>query len=88
VLEPIHLLVALIPLLILFGTAFESGGGRLSAINPKVELLLAALVVLILFFAARFASYTVASLILYGLCVARYFPPNVVRRRHRHARFA
>ena len=88
VLEPIHLLIALIPLLILFGTAFESGDGRLSAINPKVELLLAALVVLILFFAARFATYTLASLILYGLCVARYFPTKVVRRRHRPARFA
>ncbi|HEY2608753.1 glycosyltransferase family 87 protein [Paraburkholderia sp. RL18-085-BIA-A] len=88
VLEPIHLLVALIPLLILFGTALESESRQLSAIKPKVELLLAAIAVLILFFAAKFVSYTVASLIIYGLCVARYFAPKVVRRRHRPTRFA
>jgi hypothetical protein len=73
-LEPIHLTVALIPLMILFGTAFEVRARPRGALGPGVERLLGALAALILFAAARSVSYTVAALILYGLCVARYFP--------------
>ncbi|HEX3378624.1 MAG TPA: glycosyltransferase family 87 protein [Paraburkholderia sp.] len=81
ILEPIHMVLALLPLLILLGTAFEARGGQLSALGPRLEMLLAAVVVVLLFFAAKFVSYTVAALIIYALCVARYFPPAAVARQ-------
>jgi hypothetical protein len=83
ILEPIHMVLALLPLLILLGTAFEARGGQLSALGPRLEMLLAAVVVVLLFFAAKFVSYTVAALIIYALCVARYVPPAAVARQQR-----
>ncbi|MGF6293869.1 glycosyltransferase family 87 protein [Paraburkholderia youngii] len=83
ILEPIHMVLALIPLLILLGTAFEARDGQLSALGPRLEMLLVAVVVVLLFFAARFVSYTVAALIIYLLCVARYFPPSEMGWRER-----
>ncbi|MGF6968795.1 hypothetical protein OKW43_005823 [Paraburkholderia sp. WC7.3g] len=86
VLEPIHMMLALIPLLILCGTAFEARDRQLSALGPRLEMLLGAFTVLLLFFSARFVSYTVAAAIIYGLCVARYFSPStVVRQRAQRA---
>ena len=81
ILEPIHMVLALIPLLILLGTAFEARGEQLSALAPRWEMLLAVVVVVLLFFAAKFVSYTAAALIIYGLCVARYFPPAALGRQ-------
>lgn len=83
ILEPIHMVLALIPLLILLGTAFEPRSGPLSALGPRLEMLLAAVAVVLLFFAAKFVSYSVAALIIYGLCVARYFPPAAMGRQQR-----
>jgi hypothetical protein len=83
ILEPIHMVLALLPLLLLLGTAFEARGAQLSAFGPRSEMLLAAVVVVLLFFAAKFVSYTLAALIIYGLCVARYFPPSRVGREER-----
>jgi hypothetical protein len=83
VLESIHMVLALIPMLILLGTAFEARTVPLSAIGPKLEMLLGAFAVLLLFFSARFVSYTVAMLIIYGLCLARYFSPSMRYRRSR-----
>jgi Glycosyltransferase family 87 len=88
VLESIHMVLALIPMLILLGTSFEARTVQLSAIGPKLEMLLGAFAVLLLFFSARFVSYTVASLIIYGLCLARYFSPSMKYRRHRARRLA
>jgi uncharacterized membrane protein YhaH (DUF805 family) len=91
VLESIHMVLALIPLLLLLGTATEPRGGQLSAIGPKMEILLGAVAVVLLFFSARFVSYTVAAMIIYLLCVARYFSPSMKSRRrnvHRVRRFA
>ncbi|SDQ78915.1 Protein of unknown function [Paraburkholderia fungorum] len=88
VLESIHMVLALIPLLILLGSAFEPRAERLSAIGLKVEMLLGAVAVVLLFFSARFVSYTVASMIIYLLCVARYFSPSMKswRRKSHHVR--
>lgn len=88
VLESIHMVLALIPMLILLGTAFEGRTVQLSPIGPKLEMLLGAFAVLLLFFSARFVSYTVAMLIIYGLCLARYFSPSMRYRRHRARRLA
>jgi hypothetical protein len=88
VLESIHMVLALIPMLILLGTSFEARTVQLSAIGPKLEMLLGAFAVLLLFFSARFVSYTVASLIIYALCLARYFSPSMKYRRHRARRLA
>lgn len=79
-LEPVHMMITLIPLMILFGTAFEQHGRQGSAIGPRMEMLLGAIAVLLLVFSARFVSYTAAALIVYGLCVARYFPPAALCR--------
>ncbi len=81
-LESVHLVVALIPLLILFGTAFEHHSRRVSALGPRTEILLGALAVVLLMFAPRLVTYTIAILIIYGLCVARYFPPSIGLRRN------
>jgi hypothetical protein len=86
VLESIHMVLALIPLLILLGTAFELRGRRLSALGSKVEMLLGAVAVVLLFFSARFVSYTVASMIIYLLCVARYFSSSMMFRRNKFHR--
>ncbi|WP_250499899.1 glycosyltransferase family 87 protein [Caballeronia sp. GAWG1-5s-s] len=79
-LEPVHLVVALIPVCILFGTAFERPGARLSRVAPRVELLLASLAIAVMAFASRGASYTVAVWLLYALLVARYFATGGVTR--------
>jgi hypothetical protein len=78
-LESVHLVVALIPLFILFGTAFERRGLQLTG-WPRVEILLGVLAVLLLMFAPRLVTYTIAILIIYGLCVARYFMPAGYQR--------
>ncbi|SAL83020.1 Polyprenol-phosphate-mannose-dependent alpha-(1-2)-phosphatidylinositol mannoside mannosyltransferase [Caballeronia choica] len=75
VLEPVHLVAALIPLTILLGTAFERPGVRLSMFPPRVELVLISLVVLTMFAGPRHITYVVASLIVYALCLARYARP-------------
>jgi hypothetical protein len=85
ILEPIHMVVALIPLVILLGTALEQRDLQLSALAPRVELFLLAIAVLLLFFMERSAMYTVSALITYVLCVARYFPPASALRRNRNA---
>jgi hypothetical protein len=78
VLEPIHLVVALIPLVILIGTALEQRDRQLSAFPPRTELLLVAIATLLLFFLERSATYAVSAFLTYALCVARYFPPSAV----------
>jgi hypothetical protein len=83
VLESIHMVLALIPLLILLGTACEPRAGRRSMLGSKVEILLGVIAVVLLFFSARFVSYTVAAMIVYLLCVARYFPHATLFRRKR-----
>ncbi|SAL01815.1 hypothetical protein AWB80_08209 [Caballeronia pedi] len=85
ILEPIHMVVALIPLVILLGTALERHDLRQSAISPRVEMFLLAIAVLLLFFMERSAMYTASALITYVLCVARYFPPVSAFRRNPHA---
>ncbi|BAN23993.1 glycosyltransferase family 87 protein [Caballeronia insecticola] len=89
-LEPVHMVAALIPLAVLFGTSFERPGVRLSAFGPRVEMLLAACAILILVFAPRSATYTLAMWIIYALCLGRYFPPAGAPRDARagEARFA
>lgn len=87
-LEPVHMMVTLIPLMILFGTAFEQHGQQGSAIAPRMEMLLGTLAVVLLVFSVRFVSYNAAALIVYGLCVARYFPPSAMRRQARARRFS
>ncbi|VXC36450.1 conserved membrane hypothetical protein [Burkholderia sp. 8Y] len=79
-LEPVHLVVALIPVGILFGTAMEQPGARLSLVAPRVELMLASFAIAVMAFASRGASYTVAVWLLYGLLLARYFVTGVVTR--------
>jgi hypothetical protein len=79
-LEPVHLVVALIPLIILIGTAFERPGMRLSAITPRAELLLISLTVVAMIVGPHKISYVVTSLIIYGLCLARYLAPALARR--------
>jgi hypothetical protein len=81
VIEPIHMVLSLIPLLILFGTTFERQNLRGFTLRQGTEMMLGALAVLLLMFAARSCTYTLAMLIIYGLCVARYFPlPSRLRR--------
>lgn len=76
VLESYHLVVVLIPLLILVGTSLEQTQAvRKSALGARMELALVALATALLMFSPRFVSYTVAALLIYALCVARYFPP-------------
>lgn len=90
-LEPTHMVLALIPLLILLGTAFEWRAKRLSALGSKAEMLLGAVAVILLFFPARFVSYTAAAMIIYLLCVARYFSSSTMFLRgkfHRVTRIA
>ncbi|MDR5759812.1 glycosyltransferase family 87 protein [Caballeronia sp. LZ035] len=81
VLEPIHMVIALIPLVILIGTALEQTDLQLSAITPRTELLLLAIATLLLFFLERSATYAVSAFLTYALCVARYFPPAAVFAR-------
>ncbi|WP_096031611.1 glycosyltransferase family 87 protein [Caballeronia hypogeia] len=83
VLEPIHMVVALLPLVVLIGTALERPDMQQSAFSPRAELLLGAVAVLLLFFLERSATYTVSAFITYALCVARYFPPAAVLARER-----
>ncbi|WP_250482057.1 glycosyltransferase family 87 protein [Caballeronia sp. NCTM5] len=85
ILEPIHMVVALIPLVILLGTAIERRDLQLSAISPRIEMLLLAIAVLLLFFMERSAMYTISALITYALCIARYFGPATAVRRNQHA---
>ncbi|SAL36068.1 Polyprenol-phosphate-mannose-dependent alpha-(1-2)-phosphatidylinositol mannoside mannosyltransferase [Caballeronia turbans] len=85
ILEPIHMVVALIPLVILLGTALERPDVQQSAIAPRAEMLLLAIAVLLLFFMERSAMYTVSALITYVLCIARYFAPASVVRRNRES---
>ncbi|SAK81104.1 Polyprenol-phosphate-mannose-dependent alpha-(1-2)-phosphatidylinositol mannoside mannosyltransferase [Caballeronia calidae] len=80
ILEPIHMVVALIPLAILLGTALERWDVRQSAIVPRAEIVLLALAVFLLFFMERSAMYTVSALLTWVLCVARYFLPASERR--------
>ncbi|WP_244815315.1 glycosyltransferase family 87 protein [Caballeronia sp. Lep1P3] len=77
-LEPVHLVVVLIPLGILFGTALERRDTRLSLLPRRAELLLAACAVLLFVVAARSTNYTIAVFLLYALCLARYFAPASV----------
>ncbi|SAL81223.1 Polyprenol-phosphate-mannose-dependent alpha-(1-2)-phosphatidylinositol mannoside mannosyltransferase [Caballeronia terrestris] len=86
VLEPIHMVVALLPLVIVIGTALEQLEARLSAIAPRAELLLAAIAVLLLFFLERSATYAASAFIIYVLCVARYFPRSTILPRDSRAR--
>ncbi|SAL66401.1 Polyprenol-phosphate-mannose-dependent alpha-(1-2)-phosphatidylinositol mannoside mannosyltransferase [Caballeronia arvi] len=82
-LEPVHLVALLIPVAILFGTTLERAETRLSAIGPRVELVLASCAVLILFFSARNVGYFVAVSIVYVLCLGRYFAPVAAGQRGR-----
>jgi len=80
VLESYHLVVVLIPLLILVGTSLEQTQAvRESALGARMELALVGLAIALLMFSPRFVSYTVAALLIYALCVARYFPPAIGR---------
>lgn len=82
VLESVHLVVVLIPLLIYGGTAMEQPAGTsLSALGWRAELLLGVLAIALLMFSPRFVSYTIAILLIYVLCVARYFPAGTQRER-------
>jgi hypothetical protein len=84
VLESVHLVVVLIPLLILVGTSLEQTQAvSESALGARMELALVALTIALLMFSPRFVSYTVAALLVYALCVARYFPPANRRDRVR-----
>jgi hypothetical protein len=84
VLESVHLVVVLIPLLILVGTALEqSQPVSESVLSSRMELALVALTIVLLMFSPRFVSYTVAALLIYALCVARYFPRVTGRDRLR-----
>jgi hypothetical protein len=85
VLEPIHLVIALIPMMILLGSAIEQRDTQLSAIGPRAEMLLLAIAVFLLCFKERSAMYSVSALITYVLCVARYFPPARALRSDAHA---
>ncbi|VXC92356.1 Polyprenol-phosphate-mannose-dependent alpha-(1-2)-phosphatidylinositol mannoside mannosyltransferase [Burkholderia sp. 8Y] len=81
VIEPIHMVIALIPLVILIGTAMERPAVRLSAIAPGAEIVVTAIAVLLLYFLERSATYFVAAMLTYALCVARYFPAAFSRSR-------
>ena len=74
VIEPIHMVVALIPLVILVGTALEQHKVRQSAVAPRAELVLAVIAVLLLYFLERSVTYFVSAMLTYALCVARYLP--------------
>jgi hypothetical protein len=87
-LEPVHLLAALIPLAILLGTAFEHPGLRVSALAPRTELALIALTVLTMIVGPHTISYVVAILIVYVLCLARYVGKYRVAASVWHGDFA
>jgi hypothetical protein len=73
-LESVHMVVVLIPLLILVGTSLEQPqAGSKSALGPRGELVLGALAITLLMFSPRFVTYTMAILLVYALCVARYW---------------
>jgi hypothetical protein len=84
-LEPVHMVAALIPLAVLLGTSFEGPGVRLSFFRPHAEWLLVAIAVLILVFAPRSVTYTVAMWIIYALCLGRYLAPARASRDTRAA---
>jgi hypothetical protein len=68
------MVVVLIPLLILVGTSLEQPqAGSKSALGPRGELVLGALAITLLMFSPRFVTYTMAILLVYALCVARYW---------------
>jgi Gpi18-like mannosyltransferase len=81
VLESVHLVAVLIPVLILIGTALENRthGTRVSALGFRGEMLLCTLAVVLLMFSPKLVSYTIAILIIYALCVARYIPSTPPR---------
>jgi hypothetical protein len=81
VLESVHLVAVLIPVLILIGTALEQRPHDThgSALAFRGEMLLCALAVTLLMFSPKFVSYTIAILVIYSLCVARYIPSTQPR---------
>jgi hypothetical protein len=76
VLESVHMVITIIPLLILIGTSFEAPGNvavALSAFGRRGEALLMILVLVLMGLSPRYVTYTVAIVLLYVICVARYF---------------
>ncbi|SAL38888.1 glycosyltransferase family 87 protein [Caballeronia humi] len=83
-LESVHMVVVLIPLLILVGTTLEEPQAFSGAASgSRTELVFIALSIALLMFSPKFVSYTVAVMLIYGLCVARYFPTAVFSDRGR-----
>jgi hypothetical protein len=75
VLEAVHMVVALIPLLILAGSALEQEAtDSRSIFGARLETALFILATLLLMFSPKFVSYTAAVALIYVLCVARYLP--------------
>lgn len=81
VIESVHMVVVLIPLLILIGTRMEEQRQNESYDLPaSVELSLCGLAIVLLMFSARSVTYTVAILLVYFLCAMRYSVSRSSRR--------
>lgn len=74
VLESVHLVITVIPLLILLGTTFEAPHTMpLSVFGQRGEAVLMVVAIVLIGLSPRFVTYTVAILVLYALCAGRYF---------------